>query len=110
METTNFPYKMYHSIGEVARHFGVNESKLRFWEKKFTELSPKRTEKGTRKYSHKDIEQIKIIMHLTQNKGHNLKSTDQILKENPQKVASTLEVIEKLNQIKATLLEIKTNL
>lgn len=108
MEKTEFPYKNFHTIGEVAQHFGINESKLRFWEKKFPELSPKRTQKGTRKYAEKDIEQIKLILHLTQEQSFKLKGANEILKD-PQ-AASTLEVIEKLKQIKNTLLEIKANL
>ena len=32
--------KRYYSIGELAEAFGVNTSKIRFWEKEFDFLSP----------------------------------------------------------------------
>lgn len=34
--------KLYYSISEVAKKFGINESTLRFWEKEFPQLTPKR--------------------------------------------------------------------
>ena len=34
--------KLYYSISEVAQMFDVNESLLRFWEKEFPQLSPKK--------------------------------------------------------------------
>ena len=46
------PYKKrYYSIGELAKSFNVNPSKIRFWEKEFDILSPKKSQKGTRRYS-----------------------------------------------------------
>ena len=36
------PEKRYYAIGEVARAFNVNTSLLRFWEKEFDVLAPKK--------------------------------------------------------------------
>ena len=61
--------KFYFSIGEVAQLFGLNESTLRFWEKEFDEISPRKTKKGTRYYRQEDIEQIRLIYHLVKERG-----------------------------------------
>ena len=49
------PEKLYYNIGEISKAFNVNPSLLRFWEKEFDILNPKKTIKGTRKYNSVDI-------------------------------------------------------
>ncbi len=61
--------KLYWSIGEVAEQLGVNTSLIRYWEKEFGTLRPKRTGKGDRLYTKKDIEQLQRIQHLVKEKG-----------------------------------------
>ena len=39
----NLPDKRYYSIGEIAKAFNVNTSLLRFWEKEFKEIQPKKS-------------------------------------------------------------------
>ena len=34
--------KLYYSIGEVAEMFGVNDTLLRFWEREFPQIAPKK--------------------------------------------------------------------
>jgi hypothetical protein len=41
----NLPDKRYYSIGELAKAFDVNTSLLRFWEKEFDILKPKKKRK-----------------------------------------------------------------
>ena len=81
------PYKkLYYSIGEVADIFGVNTSKIRFWEKEFEILSPKKSPKGTRRYTDKDIENIRQIYHLVEEQGHTLEGAKLKLKEKPKEL------------------------
>ena len=42
MLNTDKELKLYYSISEVAKMFDVNESLLRFWEKEFPQLNPKK--------------------------------------------------------------------
>jgi DNA-binding transcriptional MerR regulator len=56
--------RLYYSIQEVADHFAVNVSLLRFWEKEFDNISPKKTAGGTRQYRREDIQQVEIVYHL----------------------------------------------
>jgi len=58
------PEKLYYSIGEVAEAFKVNTSLIRFWEKEFDVLQPKKNAKGNRKFTPKDIKNLELIYHL----------------------------------------------
>jgi len=60
----DLPDKLYYSIGEVAKAFGVNASLIRFWEKEFDEIQPKKNAKGNRKFTPEDIKHIELIYHL----------------------------------------------
>jgi len=60
----DLPEKRYYTIGEVAKTFEVNTSLLRFWEKEFKEIQPKKKSSGVRKYTPQDIQNIKLIFHL----------------------------------------------
>ena len=57
----DLPEKRYYSIGEVAKAFGVNTSLIRFWEKEFDALKPKKNAKGNRKFTPEDIKNLKFI-------------------------------------------------
>ena len=61
--------KRFFSIKEVAEEFGVNETLLRFWEKEFPQISPKKGGRGIRFYTRDDIEQIRIIYNLVKVRG-----------------------------------------
>ena len=50
--------KLYYSIGEVADMLDVNTSLMRFWEKEFSTIKPKKNKKGNRLYTVKEIQKI----------------------------------------------------
>ena len=54
---TNKELKLYYSIGEVAKMFNVSETLLRFWEKQFPQISPRKSGRNIRQYSKEDIEE-----------------------------------------------------
>ena len=68
----NLPDKRYYSIGEVAKAFNVQPSLLRFWEKEFKEIQPKKKTSGTRKYTPENILTLQFIYHLVKEKGMTL--------------------------------------
>ena len=47
--------KLYYPIGEVATWFNVNTSLIRYWEKEFKQLQPRKTRKGDRLFRAQDI-------------------------------------------------------
>ena len=98
--------KRYYSIGELAKAFGVNPSKIRFWEKEFDFLSPSKSLSGTRRYSQKDVEKFRLVYHLVEQEGYTLEGA----KNEPKELLSTLEIIQRLQAIKAELQAIKDEL
>ncbi len=102
--------KLYYSIGEVADMFKVNASLIRFWEKEFDILKPKKNKKGNRLFTPEDLENLKIIYHLVKERGYTLQGAKEKLKGNKDDVAHNTEVVNSLNKIKAFLLEIKKEL
>ena len=76
----NKELKLYYSIGEVAKMFNVNESLLRFWEKEFPFITPKKAGGNVRQYRKEDIENIRLVYHLVKEKGLTLQGAKQKLK------------------------------
>ena len=104
------PEKRYYGIGEVARAFDVNTSLIRFWEKEFDVLQPKKNAKGNRKFTPRDIKNLELIYHLVKERGFTLEGAKLHLKENRQKTMDTFEIIRKLERVKAELIKIKDQL
>jgi len=102
--------KLFYSIGEVAEMFNVNTSKIRYYANTFDVLKPKKNKKGNRQFTPEDIENLKLIFHLIDEKGMTIKGVINKLKNKKSKVSDTVTVIEKLESIKATLLEIRDEL
>ena len=102
--------KRYYSIGEVAAMFEVNTSLLRFWEKEFSQLHPRKNQRGKRMYTPKDIEMFKLVYHLVKERGYTIDGARRKLKENKEDALNESIISEKLNHIKEELLKIKNNL
>ncbi|SRR5690554_915828 len=106
----DLPEKLYYSIGEVAQAFDVNTSLIRFWEKEFDVLKPKKNAKGNRKFTPQDIKNLELIFHLVKVRGFTLEGAKIQLKENRQKTLDQFEIIRKLEAVKSELLKIKEQL
>lgn len=99
--------KLYYSISEVAQMFDVNESLLRFWEKEFPQLDPKKGGRGVRQYRKEDIEVVRLIYHLVKERGMTIPGARQRMKDNKEATLQNFEVVEKLKCIRAELLNMK---
>ena len=107
--------KLYYSIGEVAEMFQVNTSLVRFWEKEFEILKPKKNKKGNRLFTTEDVDNLKVIYNLVKEQGLTLEGAKKYLKDNRKAVKHDFkteknqfsEIENKLKKIKSTLLELK---
>jgi len=106
----DLPEKRYYAIGEVAKAFGVNTSLIRFWEKEFHVLKPKKNAKGNRKFTPEDIKNLKLIYHLVKERGYTLEGAKTHLKEDDKAALNNFEIIDTLENIKTQLLKIKAHL
>ena len=73
--------KAYYDTNEVAEMVGCEASALRFWEKKFPQLSPKRDARNRRRYTERDIEIIRKIMHQKDKQGRTIKGAREQLRK-----------------------------
>ena len=81
-------------------------STLRFWEKEFTVIKPKRNAKNIRVYTAKDIETIKMIYYLVKEKGLKLDAAQAMIKRNRDGVSKQWEVVDRLKQVKEQLIQL----
>ncbi len=83
--------------------FDVNPSLIRFWEREFEQLSPKKNGRGNRVFNRKDLELFHKIHHLVKDKGFTLEGAKKILRE---KRSEELEedVLSKLTHVRAELM------
>ena len=106
----DLPEKHYYKIGEVAKAFSVNTSLIRFWEKEFEIIKPKKNAKGNRLFTPKDVSNFKLIYSLVKERGFTLEGAKQKLKKNPAGIVNNIEIISRLEAVKAELLKIKNQL
>lgn len=102
--------KLYYSISEVAELFDVNQSLIRFWEKEFDILTPKKNKKGNRMFTPKDIENLKLIYHLVKERGYTLQGARDKLRDNRDDVLNKVEILATLQRMRNFLTEMKQNL
>lgn len=98
--------KRFYRIGDVAEMLGIPQSTLRFWEKRFTHLKPKRNAGGTRYYTPEDVEQIAQIHYLVKEKGLKLEAAEEALRTNPEGVDRRHAAVMRLKGIRAELNEL----
>jgi len=104
--------KLYWSIGEVATDLAVNTSLIRYWEKEFGMIRPKRTGRGDRLYTRKDIDLLKRIKHLVKEQGFTLNGAKEQLRnkeENTEGAPPDLELLRnRLLEVRARLVALRT--
>ncbi len=90
--------------------FGVNTSLIRFWEKEFDILKPKKNAKGNRLFTQKDVDNLKVIYHLVKERGFTLDGAKKKLRENKDDVIQNEQIVERLKEIRGFLVELRDNL
>lgn len=102
--------KLYYSISEVSKMLGLSQSNLRFWEKEFKNLKPRRNDKGTRFYSKDDIDTIKQISYLVSEQKLTLDGAKSRLNKKKDTVAKQQQLAERLRRIRQELKGISNEL
>ena len=95
--------KKYYKIKEVSEMLGIPIATLRFWEQRFTILSPRRSRGNDRMYTVADIEKIKMIWYLVKERGMKLAAAEAQIRHNRKNVSKRSEVAERLVEIRTDL-------
>lgn len=101
--TSEVDKKLY-KIGDVAAILGVQPSAIRFWEKSFPQLAPRRSVSGaTRKYTPQDIEKLRLIRYLVRDRGLRIEAAREQLASNPADLSRQAEAVDRLHKIRRQL-------
>ena len=95
--------KKYYKISEVATILNIPASTLRFWEDKFKIIKPYRNEHGTRFYTPKDIEIIRMVYYLVKERGLRLDAAQEQIRSNHSGVSRKHKAVERLKTIRTEL-------
>ena len=110
MNLESNPQKLFYKIGEIAKEFNVNVSLIRFWEKEFDILKPKKNNKGNRLFTKKDVDNLTIIYHLVKERGFTLEGAKQKLKENKNDTIDNIKIVNHLKDIRGFLVKLREEL
>ena len=102
--------KQYYPISEVARWFRVNASLLRFWEKEFDILKPKKNGKGDRLFRPEDVKNLQLIYQLLRQRKYTIEGAKEYIKTNKKKADIEMQLANTLQKFKSFLLDLKANL
>ncbi len=102
--------KKYYSIGEVAQMFGVAESLLRYWEKEFPSIQPRKSGRNVRQYTVEDIDEIRLIYNLVKERGMKLSAARKTVAQSHGKAKTSTNLYEKLQTIRAELVNLRKEL
>ena len=95
--------KKYYKIREVAEIIGISPTTLRFWESRFPDINPYRTESNQRLYTPGDIESLRIVFYLLKVKGLKMETAIREFRHNKKNISKKIEVISELEHVKAEL-------
>ena len=100
--------KIYYSLRETETETGVPASTLRYWEKQFDELNPRKDGHGNRYYTRADQELIKRIRYIRDElKITRIEAIRKELKENTQRSDERQSALEILQRVREELCEIR---
>ena len=102
--------KLFYKISEVAKMFAMNISAVRYWEKEFEILNPKKNKKGNRLFTPKDIKNLQIIYHLVKERGFTIEGAKKKLTENKEDTIDNIEIVNHLRDIREFLVNLREEL
>ena len=106
----NKELKKYYGIAEVAEQFNVAESLLRYWEKEFPNIKPKKSGRGVRQYTKEDIEEVRLVYNLLKVRGMKMAAAKQVLTKNRKAASDASQIIDRLQSTRSELQEISREL
>ena len=102
--------KLYYRIGEVAEMFNVNASLIRYWESEFSVLRPRKSTKGNRMFTQRDLRYLRMIYQLVKVQGYTLQGAKDALKKDFDQLERQTTVLMTLEKTKKFLLELDKEL
>lgn len=102
--------KLYYRIGEVAEMFNVPTSTIRYWESEFDVLRPRKSTKGNRLFTERDMRYLQVIYQLVKVKGYTIQGAKDAMKSKFNKLEEKAMLIRTLNHAKEFLVDLDKQL
>ena len=107
---TDKDLKKFFSIAEVSGMFGLPASVLRYWEKEFPTLRPKKGGNGARMYTKEDIEEVRLVNDLVRVRNMKLAAARELIQRNREGARNTNDLLTRLTNVREQLVAIKREL
>lgn len=102
--------RMFYSISEVSELVGVSIPTLRYWEKEFEQLTPRRNEGGTRFYKEEDVELVRTIVYLRDSENLTIEGIRRRLTVGKDDAERKKELVERLQKLRGMVLGVRNQL
>lgn len=102
--------KMFYSISEVAQMLGVTETLLRYWEKEFPSLAPRKAGRGIRQYNEEDVNEVRLIYNLVKVKGMKLSAARDAIRHDRDGIQDNTELLDRLQKVRTELAALRKEL
>ncbi len=102
--------KQYYSIAEVSQMFSLPASLLRYWEKEFPTIHPKKGANNIRVYTKDDLEEIRLVYDLVKVRNMKLSAARELIRRNRSGAMNSSDLIQRLTNVREQLLSIKKEL
>lgn len=99
--------KQFYSIAEVSEMFSLPASLLRYWEKEFPTIHPRKSGNNVRMYSKEDIEEIRLINDLVKVRNMKLSAARELLQRNREGARNSADLMNRLLDVRRQLQELK---
>lgn len=101
------PEKRFFRIGEVSRIIGVPAHVLRYWEREFSFLRPRRAVSKQRVYRRSDVEMLLYIKNLLHHEKYTIAGAREKLRPKRQAVSPSASPSQCLEEIKDELISLR---
>lgn len=98
--------KLFYSMSEVCELLDLPDSTIRFWEKEFKEIKPKRNAKGNRLFSTEDIENLQLVKSLVKDRRMTLEGAKDVLKNKKKGAKREFSLLDTLQKIRGELVQL----
>lgn len=104
---TELPDKLYFRIGEVAALAEVEPYVIRFWQKEFKQLNPRKSSHGQRRFTRQEVELVLTIARLRYQEKYSLEGIKKVLHRRTAKDTYDRNLRDNHDSLKQLLLQIR---
>lgn len=106
----NKELKRFYSIAEVGEIFNVPATTLRYWEKEFPTIHPRKNNGNIRIYTQEDIDEIRLVYDLIKVRNMKLSAARELIRKNHDGAKNSSDLMNRMMHVREQLMAIKNEL